>query len=181
MTRAFQPLTDTEWPESAAGLRDGFAGALNVYRTMAHNPALLNAWAPLRHHIVKSSALTPQQSEVVILRTGHHMGAAYEWAHHVVRGRAVGLSDARIASLRGALADMQPEDATLARAVDETCADHRLSPDTQTALVALVGAHGMFDVIATVGFYTVLGVILNSFDTPIDDDIQAELARNPAP
>ena len=35
------PLTDAEWPEEIADLRDGFAGTLNVYRAMAHHPALL--------------------------------------------------------------------------------------------------------------------------------------------
>ena len=73
------PLTDAEWPEPLADLRDGFAGQLNVYRTMAHHPALVRAWAPLRQHIVKDTALGLERSEVVILRTGHRMGSAYEW------------------------------------------------------------------------------------------------------
>ena len=38
---------------------------------------------------------------LVILRTGHHMKAPYEWAHHVSRGRACGMSDARIAAIAG--------------------------------------------------------------------------------
>lgn len=39
------PLTDADWPHEIDDLRDGFAGALNVYRLMAHHPALLRAWA----------------------------------------------------------------------------------------------------------------------------------------
>ncbi len=74
------PLGDDQWPEPIEDLRSGFAGQLNVYRTMAHNPALLRAWAPLRQHLVKDSALGPQRSEVVILRTGHRLGSHYEWA-----------------------------------------------------------------------------------------------------
>lgn len=69
------PLSDAEWPADIADLRAGFAGALNVYRTMAHNPALLRAWAPLRQHVVKDSALGPERSEVVILRTAHRMSS----------------------------------------------------------------------------------------------------------
>ena len=68
-TTAIAPLTDDEWPADVADLRDGFAGALNVYRTMAHHPGLLRAWAPLRQHIVKDTALGPERSEIVILRT----------------------------------------------------------------------------------------------------------------
>ena len=37
----------------------------------------------------------------------------------------------------------------------------------------------MFDVIATVGFYSVLGFIVESFDTPIDAAVAAELKEKP--
>ncbi len=115
----FAPIGDEDWPAEIAGMRDGFAGRLNVYRTMAHDPRLLRAWAPLRQHIVVDNALGTQRSEIVILRTGHRAGAAYEWAHHVSRARACGIEDQRIASIAGPLAAMAEEDAVLARAVDE--------------------------------------------------------------
>ena len=179
MTTEFQPITDADWPESLVALKGGFATGLNVYRTMAHHPDLLAAWAPLRAHVVTNPSLTPDQSEVVILRTGHRLGAAYEWAHHVHRGRKIGMDDARIASIAGPLAAMTAADATLARAVDDLFDTRRLSPASQQALVDLVGAQGMFDLIATVGFYSVLGFIVESFDTPIDTAVAAELKEKP--
>ncbi|MEN9062692.1 carboxymuconolactone decarboxylase family protein [Ponticoccus litoralis] len=94
------PLSDADWPEEIAALRDGFAGQLNVYRTMAHHPALLRAQAPLRQHVVKDSALGPIRSEVVILRTGVRLGSSYEWQQHVSRARKLGMSDTRIAAIR---------------------------------------------------------------------------------
>lgn len=181
MSQEFKPLTDAEWPEAAAALRDGFAGRLNVYRVMAHHPALLSAWAPLRQHVVRDRAMTDQQSEVVILRTGHNLRAPYEWAHHVSRGRAVGMAEARIATMAGPLEDMSDEDRVLARAVDELMSEARLLPDTRAALIAAIGAEGMFDLMATVGFYSVLGFIVNSLDTPVDADVAAELQARPAP
>ncbi|MBA4489171.1 carboxymuconolactone decarboxylase family protein [Paracoccus sp. S1E-3] len=179
MTIDFKPIADSDWPESLAALKGGFATGLNVYRTMAHHPALLAAWAPLRSHVVSNPSLSPDQSEVVILRTGHRLGAAYEWAHHVHRGRRIGMSDARIATIAGPLDAMADADATLAQAVDELFDNRRLSPATQQALLDLVGAQGMFDLIATVGFYSVLGFIVESFDTPIDTAIAAELQERP--
>lgn len=171
MTGNFQPLADESWPERLAPFKDSFATRLNVYRVMAHHPELLAAWAPLRAHLVTAPALTPEQSEVVILRTGHRLGAAYEWAHHVHRARKLGMPDGRIHGIAGDPAAMDPADAVLARAVDELFDDRRLSAQSQQDLVDLVGTHGMFDVIATVGFYSVLGYIVQSFDTPIDSDV----------
>lgn len=48
-------------------MKDCFAGGLNIYRTMTHHPNLLRAWAPMRQHLVKDTALGPECSEVVIL------------------------------------------------------------------------------------------------------------------
>ncbi|MFC2967573.1 carboxymuconolactone decarboxylase family protein [Acidimangrovimonas pyrenivorans] len=173
------PLADADWPEEAAALRAGFAGRLNVYRVMAHHPALLKSWQTFRNHVVRETSLGAARSEVAILRTGVRLEAPYEWAHHVVRGRDAGLSDARIRSLRGPLSGMSAEDAAIARAVDELIDDACLSAGAQAELAALVGVAGVFDVIATVGHYRVLACILKSFGTPIDDDIAAALAAQP--
>lgn len=170
------PLSDADWPEAIAEMRTGFAGALNVYRTMAHHPALLKAWAPLRQHVVKDSALGPVRSEVVILRAAHRMGSPYEWAHHVSRARVLGLSDERIAALRG---EPQGEDDLIARAVDALFDDRRLSLSLEAELAAALGREAVFDLIATVGFYSVLGYMLMTYDTPIDKAIAAEMAARP--
>ncbi|MHC0053926.1 carboxymuconolactone decarboxylase family protein [Actibacterium sp. D379-3] len=173
------PVPDAAWPEEIAEMRHGFAGALNVYRVMAHHPALLRAWAALRDHVVVTNVLGPQRSEVVILRTGVRLGSAYEWGHHVSRGRACGMDDARIAALRGPVAGMAPEDALIAGAVDELFDHKQLTPATAATLADLVGSEGVLDVIATVGFYSTLGYILNSFDTPLDDRIAQDLSEHP--
>lgn len=175
----YGPLGPEVWPEAVGDMQAGFAGRLDVYRTMAHHPALLRAWGPLRQHVVLDTALGAERSEVVILRTGVRLGSGYEWAHHVVRGRAVGLSDARIASLKGPLEGMAAEDALLAGAVDALFDDKRLSEAQLREVEALVGKEGVFDLIATVGFYSVLGFMLNTCGTEVDGDVAAELAARP--
>lgn len=175
----YAPVGDADWPAEIAGMRTGFAGGLNVYRTMAHHPALLRAWAELREHVVNRSALGRERLEVVILRTGMRLGSDYEWSQHVLRARRYGLDDARIASLRGPVAAMRTDDAVLARAVDDLFDAARLSEASRDAVERLAGREGVLDLIAAVGFYTTLGYILNSFETPLDDDIAAELRRHP--
>lgn len=173
------PLTPADWPQDLADMQSGFAGRLNVYRVMAHHPALVRAWAPLREHVVLKNALGAQRSEVVILRTGHRAGAAYEWAHHISRARACGMDDARIASIAGPLDGMSPQDSVIAGAVDALVDHHRLPEPQLAALQALVGTAGVFDVMATVGFYSTLAFIVQTFDTPLDADVAAELAQQP--
>lgn len=172
------PIDDTNWPAEIADLREGFAGRLDVYRVMAHHPALLRAWAPLRQHVVLESALGPERSEVVILRVAHRMGAHYEWAHHVSRARKLGFTDARIAGLRGA---PKNEDGLIVRAVDALIDNRRLPTALEEELAGAIGRAGVFDLVATVGFYTVLGYLLMTYETPVDTDVAAELALAPLP
>lgn len=170
------PLDAAAWPAEIEDLRAGFAGQLNVYRLMAHHPALLRAWAPLRQHIVKDSALGPERSEVVILRAAHRMGSAYEWAHHVSRARKIGLSDGRIAALRDTPVG---EDGLIARAVDCLFDLRRLPAALEAELADAIGREAVFDLVATVGFYSVLGHLLMTYDTPIDDDVACDMALRP--
>lgn len=174
------PITDADWPDDIADLREGFAGALNVYRTMAHHPALLAAWAPLRQHVVKENALGPALTEVVILRAGFRLGSAYEWAHHVSRALALGFSEARINAIRGVPQRSTGVDGLIIEAVDALLDDHRLSKAQEATLAEAIGRIAVIDLIAMVGFYSVLGYLLKTYDTPIDDAIQQQAQENPA-
>lgn len=174
-----QPIAAQDWPAALADLETDFAGRLNVYRTMAYNPALLRAWTALRQHIVLDTALGQERSEVVILRAAKHLKSSYEGAHHLWRARALEMADVRIASMQGPLFEMLANDAVIAAAVDELMQNARLQPATRDALLELVGTEATLDLMATVGFYSTLAFIVNTFDTPLDEDVAAELKGHP--
>ncbi|RWE19788.1 carboxymuconolactone decarboxylase family protein [Mesorhizobium sp. M00.F.Ca.ET.217.01.1.1] len=157
-------------------MKAGFPGALNVYRTMAHHPALLKAWAPLRQHIVKDSALGEVRSELVILRAAYRMGSHYEWTHHVSRARALGIADARIRAMRNS---PDGEDGLIVSAVDALFDRGHLPPEIECAVAEVVGQQAVFDLMVTVGFYSILGFILRTYETPLDRVVAAELQKKP--
>ncbi|MEN2793213.1 carboxymuconolactone decarboxylase family protein [Sphingomonas oligophenolica] len=161
-------------------MRDGFATRLNVYRVMAHHPALLKSWARFRDHVVLDNRLDRASLEIVILRTGFRRDSRYEWMQHVVRGRGAGLEDRQIKG--AALAPEQAASATdalLMRCVDALIDTNRLPKDLQAALCTEFGKEGVLDLIATVGMYSLLAYMLESFETPIDADIAAALELDP--
>ena len=173
MTKAptYPPIPTGDWPDTINHLRDDFAGKLNVYKVMAHHPDLLCGWESLRRHVVTRNALGPERLEIAILRTAARLGAQYEWAHHVDRAGKLGFSSERINGIAAAPEGMSPEDAVIARSVDRLIDDKRLDPASLEALENLVGKEGVFDLMATVGFYLTLGFIVESFDVPLDSDI----------
>ncbi|MDP9013060.1 MAG: carboxymuconolactone decarboxylase family protein [Pseudomonadota bacterium] len=167
------PLSPDVWPSSLHSMRAGFAGQLNVYKVMAHHPALLRAWATLRQHVVIDSSLSKRHSEIVILRAGHRWGAHYEWVHHVVRGRQAGLTDADIAAVRADPSQWPAGEVetALKQAVDSLLDDGQLRPDMIHQLRSFIGLTGIFDVMATVGMYSTLAFIVKSFHTPLEPEI----------
>ncbi len=176
---SLQPISAPDWPDALSDLEADFAERLNVYRTMAHHPALVQAWAALRQHIVLDTALGRERSEVVILRAAHNLNSAYEWTHHVSRARKLGMADQRIASMREAPMQMTAEDGIIATAVDELMQKARLAPETLRGLSDLVGKRAMLDLFATVGFYSTLAFIVNTFETPLDEAVADEMSSLP--
>jgi 4-carboxymuconolactone decarboxylase len=168
------PLADEEWPPRLAGVAATLGSPLNVHRVLAHHPALLEAWMPFRQHITgaggSGSTLAPRAREVVILRVAHRLDAAYEWAHHAPRARALGMADDELDALRADPpgARLSPDDAALVRAVDDLCLRTALSEDTARELHEALGPEGLLDLLFTVATYTALAFVLRSFDVPID-------------
>lgn len=173
------PIRDEDWPPELAHLKDSFLGRANIYRTMAHHPALLNGWTGFRDHIVTGNRLGPQRSEVAILRVAHRLDVAYEWAHHVLRARDAGLSDARIRAVRCAPERMEADDALIARATDGILDGATVPAADARAIIDAAGKEALLDLIALVGAYRLIATVLKTFDVPIDEDTQAALARAP--
>jgi alkylhydroperoxidase family enzyme len=119
---------------------------------------------------VQAGVLDEQQREIVILRTGHHWRSAYEWAHHVWRGRRVGLSGARIERARAAPESWTGNDADeiLLRAVDRLLTNGTLDRQALAELRGVLSDVAITDLMATIGFYTTLAFLLRSFETPVD-------------
>jgi len=172
------PIDDAEWPTDLEEIRQQFAGALNVYRTMAHHPQLLAAWAPLRRHVVKENTLPPRLQELVVLRTAYHAGSRYEWSHHVARGLAAGLSIKEIEAVGwlDPAADLDETERAIIDCVDSLQRQHRLSPELRARVSQHLSVRQVMDLMALVGFYHVLAYIIETFETPLDRGIDSHRA-----
>ncbi len=177
----FPQLSPADWPEDIADLRNSFAGQLGVYRLVARHPPLLRSWVDFRNHIVLNSAVGPVLSELVILRVAAHFASEYTWSHHVVRARAVGLIDRRIRAMRGPLADIIAIDRDLIGAVDDLLDAGQIQAGHRSAVYDLLGEAALFDLIATVAMYSMIAGFANTFELPVDPDIEHLLQLDPSP
>lgn len=170
--KRLRPLPADEWPAALDEIKQRLGTPLlNIHSTMAHHPALVEAWMPYRYHIVRDSSLKPRHRELLVLRTAVNCAAGYEWEHHIVRGREAGLSDQEIERVKdGSDADgWHPAEAALLAAADECKRDAKLGDDTYRTLAGHFDDQQILDIISTVGVYLTIAVMVNTFDTPMED------------
>ena len=161
---ALAPFLDTD-----VG-RVGGGRVLNIFRTLAHAPRALTAFLGWGSYILsKRNTLSARDRELVILRTGYMCRSGYEWTQHKRIGLECELTETEIERIKaGPDSDgWSAIDRAMLRAVDELVADHFVTDATWAALAPL-GDKGRMDLVFTVGQYTQVSMILNSFGVQVE-------------
>jgi alkylhydroperoxidase family enzyme len=147
---------------------------LNIFRTLAHAPEALKAFLAWGSYVLsKKNALPAREREIIILRTGFLCRSGYEWAQHVEIGQRAGLSDAEIAAIKAGAgaAVWSPADAALIRACDDLHARQCISDAAWSTLEAHFSERQCMDLVFTVGQYTQVSMMLNTFGVQLDDGL----------
>lgn len=161
------------------GGKVGGGKILNIFRTLAHAPKALTAFLGWGNYILsRRNALSPRDRELVILRTGYNCRSGYEWTQHKRIGLDCGLSEDEIARIKtGPDAEGWNDlDRAMLRATDELTTGYFVT-DTSWAALAPLGDKGRMDLVMTVGQYTQVSMILNSFGIQVEDgwDVDPDL------
>ncbi len=171
-----KPLPPDQWDPSLQHIIDDMDGRpIQIHCLLANHPVLLKAWWNYRMYSVKGGDLEQRECELVILRVAVHMRSWYEWAAHVDRGLATGLTLEeinRVAEGPTSLA-WNDKDSMLLNAVDELLTDHGISTATRTSLEAFFSENEVLDVISLQGLYVTIGCIIGTW--PID--IEAHIVQ----
>ncbi|MBL7496365.1 carboxymuconolactone decarboxylase family protein [Frankia sp. CNm7] len=190
-----EPLTIKQWPprmrQALAAMlppeprhprpvREDRPMSMNTLGTLAHHPALSQAFFTFNGHVIMATTLSERQRELLVLRVATLRQSAYEWAQHLYMGRDAGLTDEEIARISwGPDAPFwTPLESALLRAVDELVADGAISQPTWDVLASDLDAQQLLDVIFTVGAYETIAWMMRSFDLALDPEL-IELRSKP--
>ncbi|WP_341710975.1 carboxymuconolactone decarboxylase family protein [Erythrobacter sp.] len=149
----------------------GGGKVLNIFRTLARAPKALTGFLAWGNYILsRRNALPPREREIVILRTGWLCRSGYEFAQHRRIGLDCGLTGEEVERIKAGpdAPGWTPIEAAMIRAADELVADLFVSDSTWLALAEL-GDKGRMDLVFTVGQYTQVSMLLNSFGVQIED------------
>ena len=168
-----KPLPFSEWDEELQKIWKRGKGVINIQKTLAHHPKLLNRWRVFGNHVLLKSSLPFRDREILILRIGWLCGSEYEWGQHVEIGKKTGLTNEEILRIiEGPDAKGWDNfDSTLLRAVDELFYESFIIDDTWNALAEKYNTHQLMDVVFTVGQYNLVSWALNTLGVQRDEGV----------
>lgn len=173
-----KPLPPDQWHPSLQHIIDDMQGKpINIHCLLANHPPLLEAWWSYRMYSVHGGALEKRDAEIIILRVAVHMQAWYEWAAHVDRGLAAGLSLGEIERIAaGPDADGWGEqDTALLHAVDRLVHERGLHEEGRCQLKRFFSEQQIMDIISIQGMYVTIACLIGTWDIPIEDELANRL------
>jgi 4-carboxymuconolactone decarboxylase len=169
------PLADGEFSaeqeERIAKSRNKDGSVLNIFRTLVRAPDAFRAFSWWGGYVMGRNSLSPRDREILILRTGWLCKSGYEWTQHHRIGLQSGLSAEEIERIKlGAGAEGWSEaERALLMAADDLNRDHFVSSPVWAQLTQHYNERQCMDAVFTVGQYTQVSMILNTFGIQVED------------
>ncbi len=178
----FAPLT---WPEMSEaqktmtrhvldGPRTTMGGPFNV---MLRSPVMGDHAQELGAEVRFNSSLPPPLREMAILLVTREWTSHYEWNAHKRAALAEGLDPAIVAAIAGGEqpASLQPNERALYRFCTELLETKRVSDGTFAAAKSAFGEQGVVEIIYTLGYYSLVAMLLNVDEYPLPAGVAPEL------
>ena len=177
VTPRILPVSDADATEAQQAILAPFVarGAdYNIFRTMARHPHALDRFLKWGDYILsQENSLSARTRELAILRTGFNCVAGYEWAQHAVIGKRAGLTPDELNRIKAGpdAAGWSEEDRAVLTACDDLTGAFFVSSEHWAALTRYLRDEQCMDLVYTVGQYTQVSMLLNSFGVQPDDGL----------
>jgi len=159
------PAQQAAAEEIASGRRGGVYGP---FVPALRSPELARRLQALGEYLRYDLALAPRLREMAILLTAREWSQDVEWAIHA----PVALDAGLLPEVVDAIADgrrppaMREDEALLHDFVEALLRRHEVGDDTYARAIQAFGEQGVIDLVAAVGYYATLAMIMNVARTP---------------
>jgi 4-carboxymuconolactone decarboxylase len=161
-----EPPYDPQVAETLRRMMPPDVEPLRLFRTVAHNPAILERFRTIGAYILNFGCVEPLDREVLLHRTCARCGCEYEWGVHVVAyGRPLGMSEEQLratveeGSNSSVWSDRQR---LLVRLADELHDTATVSGSLWGELAEVWDPAQLIELIATAGFYHLVSFTANA-------------------
>ncbi|MFP3556699.1 carboxymuconolactone decarboxylase family protein [Paraburkholderia sp. SIMBA_049] len=167
--------------EIAAGPRGSLKGPFLV---LIHNPELASCVQAVGEHLRFGTEIPNTLIELAILVVAHRWNCRYEWFAHARIAREAGVTPEMISELAiGKMpSSMNADEALVHRFSVETAWDGRPGEVALDRAQERFGRSAVLDLIAVVGYYTMLAMVLNAAQVPVPEhpiELQKAISQRP--
>jgi alkylhydroperoxidase family enzyme len=147
---------------------------LNILLTLAHNDHLIGPFLQWAAALAVHGALERRDAELLALRAAWNCRSDFEWGHHVDYAEHFGLTRDEIDRVPvGADAEgWKHHQAALLRAADELHGNSVISDATYADLTAAFNPAQLIEIVMTVGQYTMLSFVANTFEVAVEPGLE---------
>ena len=151
--------------ELAAGPRKGVKGP---FIPLLRSPQLMARLQKVGEYLRFESVLPRRVNELVTLVVSRAWTQQFEWCAHVPLSRGAGTAAETIEGLRDGRrpAGMSPEEELAYDFTTELQLNRGVSDATYRASVEAFGERGVIDLVALIGYFTTIAMVLNVARTP---------------
>ena len=147
------------------------------FNVMLRSPVMGDVAQELGAQVRFNSGLPAPLREMAILMAARHWTSHYEWYAHKTAALSAGLNADIVAAIAAGERprSMQANEAALYRFCSELLETKRVSDDTFAAAKAAFGEQGVTEIVFTLGYYSMVSMLLNVDQHPLPDGVQVEL------
>ena len=178
----FPPL---KWAEMSEQQKTMMRHVLDGPRTAPNGPFNVMLRAPVMGDFAQelgaqvrfNSSLPAPLREMAIMMAARHWTAHYEWNAHKNAALQAGLHPDIVAAIAAGQTpkSMQASESAMYRFCSELLETTRVSDDTFAATKAAFGEQGIAEIIFTLGYYSMVSMLLNVDEYPLPAGVQVEL------
>lgn len=137
---------------------------IRPFEVLLHSPGFARAIAELGAKVRFESSLSDHDRELVIITTAQIHRCAFEWESHLPLARAAGVRPQVIEHLEGGEGVLDPTEELLVGFVRRLCAEATVPDEIFAGARAYLGEAGVVELSATVGYYTLLAMVMGACD-----------------
>jgi 4-carboxymuconolactone decarboxylase len=144
------------------------------------NPEMFKRLRGLGNMLWERTSLDRGLVELAICITGRVWEANVEWTAHAPRAVEYGVPQS---VLDDVMAERRPDGTPEQQLIWDVCMamhrEHRLERALYDAAVAAFGERGLAELMAVIGFYTLVSMTLNAFEVEVAPGVEAPFRRAP--
>ena len=150
----------------------GLGGPFNAW---IRSPGVANPAQKLGAFLRYNTSLEKRLSELAIIMAGKHCRSTFEFASHAPKAIAGGLDPAIVEAIRTGQQPVieKPDEKAVHAFSKMLLTTHTVDDRTYEDLLRQVGEQGVVEVIALLGYYTMVCMTLNVFQTPLREGWEA--------